>query len=423
MGATETEGIGAYVLDVGTGEVVDVFKASAQAEPERTDTGVRPWIEPRHAASDLLHFFDTNTWHRRCVRLVAVLSAGLGWTLERDPDAEAGAGDADGETRATKLLRRCNDDGEAWEDVAVKVVTDLIAVGYAGLEVVRNGKGEPCELHHVPARTLRRAKDRKAFYQVTKPGGRPVRFLPFGAKKGTAGRPGARSEPHRGPRSELVWLSSYDPRDDFYGAPEWLPALGAMALDRSALAYNVGMFSNSMLGVTALVVEGGKLDPAAVETVKGFIARTATGTENAGRVLVLQQDRDTAKIRIEKLSVETKDLGFTAGRAALRDEVVSAHGVPPRLVGIVASGQIGATGEVEGQLQMFREASLRPVQRVLSGALRPVLAALGAGAWRVRLSEIDVTDLKADAAFYGAMLAGGVLDAKDVRARIDGRRG
>lgn len=41
----------------------------------------------------------------------------------------------------------------------------------------------------------------------------------------------------------------------------------------------------------------------------------------------------------------------------------------------------------------------------------------------VRHAEIDVTEGKADAAFYGAMLAGGVLTAADVRARVEGRRG
>ncbi len=123
----------------------------------------------------------------------------------------------------------------------------------------------------------------------------------------------------------------------------------------------------------------------------------AVGTENAGRVLLLQVDRDGASVKVERLDVEDRDLGFVEGRKSLRDEIVSAHGVPPRMLGIAAPGQLGATGEMQGQMEAFREVVIRPRQRLLSGALQGVLDAVTGGGWRLAWRELDTTSVLEDA--------------------------
>ena len=425
---TDDDGGGAVSVDVlggGPGgeaaALGGVFARVAKASAQMADAGAagaaqvgrggRLWAEPRYGASDLLHFFDTSTWHRRCCILKATLGAGLGWTLEPDP-ASARRPTAKGRAAAMRLFGRVNESGEDLAGVCVKALVDLEAIGYAGIEVVRRGDGAVAELYHVPARTLRRARGGPGFFQVA-PGA--VAFGGAARGGGAAGTVGVRAasvpfaayrgaetRPFRGARSALVWLSEYDPRDDAYGAPAWLGALGALALDRSAVEHNVALFRNGLMAHAAVTVSGGKLSAEAIDGVRRFFQSTAVGVENAGRVLLLQTDRDGAKVEVSRLDVAAQDLGFVEGRRALRDEIVSAHGVPPRLVGIAAAGQLGGAGEVEGQLRTFREAVIRPRQRMLSAALQSVADSVSGGGWRVAWSVLDVTDAAADAALARA---------------------
>ncbi len=444
-------GVTAYVMDVETGarmevrrSTVGVAKASGQVpveEAHRGETG-RPWMLPRFAASDLLTFYDENTWHRRCVGLKSTLTAGLGWKLV--PERSFGVADGDGQAapdvghaRLSSFFGRVNEEGETLVDVCVRAMTDLEAVGYAGIEVVRSYRGEVTELYHVPARTLRRAKDRRSFYQFVGEGRRVVKFAPYGAKRAPGWPAG---------RSELIWLSTYDPASDYYGAPEWLAALAALALDRQAVSYNLGLFRNGMMAATAVVVEGGALDEPGLQVVRDFFRDNATGAANAGRVLVLQQERDGAKVRVERLAVDTaRDLGFVAGRAALRDEVVAAHGVPPRMVGILSAGQIGSTNEVQGQMELFLDAVIRPRQRMLASALAGVVAEVGGGmtddgrgttddggrrederaavGWRLRWQEPDATALRDDAEYFAKLVAAGVYTPEQAYAKLEGQTG
>ena len=64
--------------------------------------------------------------------------------------------------------------------------------------------------------------------------------------------------------------------------------------------------------------------------------------ENAGRIIMLEDERDRVKIRFEKLNLEVKDLKIAKALEHFRDVVVAAHGVPPRILGIVTPGQLGA---------------------------------------------------------------------------------
>ena len=139
---------------------------------------------------------------------------------------------------------------------------------------------------------------------------------------------------------------------------------------------------------------------------------------NAGWIILSRDERDRVKIRFEKLNLEVKDLMIVKALEHFRDVVVAAHGVPPRILGIVTPGQLGASGEIEGQLRTFRETVLRPGKRQLETALGTLLDEIEPGA-RVRFAEMDVTDLKADGDFYQKMIEAGVYSTEEVKRLLD----
>ncbi len=143
-----------------------------------------------------------------------------------------------------------------------------------------------------------------------------------------------------------------------------------------------------------------------------------TGVQNAGRILLLEDENDRVKIRFEKLNMEIKDLLTTKPFEYFRDVTIAAHGVPPRLLGVMTSGQLGGGGEMENQLRSFKETVLRPAKRRVEQVFRLLLGEVHPGSW-VRFAEMDVTDLRADGEFFDKMLSAGVFKPEEVREFVE----
>ena len=369
-----------------------------------TGRGAR-WVEPRVSLDDLLWMYDVNVWHRQAVGVKALLVGGLGWHLKRGDEViydprrdEAVPGDP-----AAELLARPNPDRlQTFDDLVHRFLIDFGAVGNAYLEVARDRRGKPRELYHVPARTMRRDARLGGYWQ-TKQG----QHRHFGAYGDV-----------RAERNEMLHLYAYDPRDDYYGMPGWYAALAAMGLDRTILEFNTRLFQNGLMAHFAVVVTGGRLSAQGKAAIKRFIQDQAIGIRNAGRVLLIEDEDDRMKVEFKQLNLELKQLIIREVQDHFRDVVVASHGLPPRLLGITQPGQLGATGEVEGQLRTFRETVLRPGKRRLETVLNVLLDEVSEGV-RIEFAEMDITSVKDDADFYDRLIERGVFTAEEVRAKIE----
>jgi PBSX family phage portal protein len=383
------------------------------------------WVEPRIRNDALLQFLDWNTWHRRCCVLKALMVAGLGWSVERDGevvyDVHTGDGDLDDPVVRVLLQPSPDDPTLAFEEFAYRVMLDYWAVGNAYFEVVRDRRGRVAELYHVPARTMRRGIDRESYWQVKT---RQRRFAAFRRRAEAAEAVGGSDLSDAAAQtaaSEIVHLYEYDPLGDDYGMPGWVGALASMGLDRTVLEFNTRLFQNSMMAHMAIVVEGGRLSKEGRDAIKRFVRERAQGVENAGRVLLIEDENDRVKVRFEKLNLEIKDLMLKDVQNHFRDTVIAAHGVPPRLLGVAAPGQLGATGEVEGQLRTYRETVVRPSQRKLSALFEHVFADAGGsrGRYALRFVEMDTTGSAVDAALLKVVLDGGLYEPEEARALLE----
>jgi hypothetical protein len=66
-------------------------------------------------------------------------------------------------------------------------------------------------------------------------------------------------------------------------------------------------------------------------------------------------------------------LPFEKLSQATREEILAAHGVPPRLVGIVTAGQLGGGSEMEGQMLSFIEMKVKPRMVYLENRVKLLL--------------------------------------------------
>lgn len=376
--------------------ILEIAKASQQKPPIAEKLGGPEWMEPRISLGTLAYFLDINTWHKRCVNLKARLVAGLGWQLFTDSEDKE---EDEAYAQITALLnnpqseRRPGEPRQTFSEIMSCYMVDYYAMGNGYLEAPRNGLNQVAELYHMMASTTRRHRKLNYGYHQIDQGQSVVRLRGFGGEE-PAGM------------NEVVHFMDYDPLDPWYGSPQWAPAMGVALLDRTTVEYNTGLFQNGMLAHFAVIVEGGKLTPDQVQGIQSFLRDNATGIQNAGRGVVLQNSNEDVTIKIEKLNMDVKNMQITEGRNQARDEVISAHGVPPRLVGVMSAGQLGGGGENEGQLHTFMETVIRPDQSRLEELINStIIASFGDHKWRLKFREMDTANRKEDAGYYSQALS------------------
>lgn len=390
--------IGAEIIEVEksseAAELVERMQIdkSSEALTDRRPTG-RAWMNPRVDYHKLLQFYEMNVFHRRCIDLKANLVAGLGWELKTDDDKKEP--DAD-HKRITALLERPNESGaDTFSGLCIRFMKDYFNLGNAHMEIERNLKGEIVSLYSVRALTVRRDRNLKGgYWQGLNLNVRKVHYTRFGAHR----RPG---------ENQMLHFKNYDPKDDYYGQPDWYPSLADMIMDRAMATYYINLFGNQLMARFAVIVEGGRLSQKAVEKLKKYLRSNHEGIAKAGGTIILNSEDPNVKIRIEKLEVDVGKGGFDNSgiRGQSRDYVISAHGVPPRLAGIMQAGQLGGGGEVTGQVEMFKQTQIDPLRRDMEDYFnRTIIGSFGEHKWRLEFNELDLSDRFKQAEYWAKAL-------------------
>ncbi len=222
---------------------------------------------------------------------------------------------------------------------------------------------------------------------------------------------------------EIVHIKAPCPSGHFYSLPDWLGGNGMLDLVKSATDYNRGFFKNNALPQYAIVTYGDKkLTEPEEKAVQAFFSTQYSGTMNAHKTLYLHIDDPTnGKIEFKKLT-DTQDGEFLKLLDAGRDRIVMAHGVPPRMAGIVTAGALGGGSEVTSQLHVFEELSNKPKRARYKGALRPLLKREGIDWQSFEFAGIDLTppeDDRANTDHIAEWVAAGIMDEAEARETLN----
>lgn len=149
-----------------------------------------------------------------------------------------------------------------------------------------------------------------------------------------------------------------------YSLPTWVSGTGMLELVHAAIEYNAAFFRNRSVPDYAIVTKGGQLGEKSKESVKAFFRDEFSGASNAHRAIYVPIGSGT-EIDFKKLTEDRKDADFLAMMDACRERIVTAHGVPPRMLGIMSSGQLGGGSEAAVQAEIFELMTLAPRRRRL----------------------------------------------------------
>ncbi len=345
----------------------------------------------------LLELYQSNEIYYRAVQVKAQFTIGQGWRL-----VDEGGGE-EARNRLFQFLEDCNPN-QTFDELLFQVMVDLECLGNGYLEATRDQFGRIKRLYHVSARNIKLLRD-GGFVQTI--GTQKRKFASFGG--------GETFEGDASSPSEIVHFRKYNPSSQFYGRPDSVAAIGSTMGEILARDYNIQFFENNATPRFCLVISGGSLSPKDKEELQNYMSNLKG---NPHKTMVLQFPQGVTG-EIKPIQTTPQEASFADYRKMNRDLMVVAHGVPPHLLGIIESGNLGG-GTGQSQLQNFKNLVIAPRQRFLEERINRTIIreGLGISGWRFRFNEMDAEDELCRAQTDKILIDSGMISADEARARM-----
>jgi len=382
-----------------------IVKADSQQLPEdpfrySAEAGESGLVTPPYDLDQLAQTLETNSLHRRAVKQKAADILGRGIVLRGKelPGEGQAQNSPEEEGRWGAFVEAVESDersDEALKERLVHAHEDFESIGWAVVEVSRDRSGQLDGLWHVPAHTMRAHADGRRFAQ--KRAGKLVWFKRFGLE-GTVDRErGGFSERVariEKPGNELIIIRNYTPRSSFYGLPDHIPAMPALAGWRAQAEFNVKFFDRHAVPAMAVVIEGADITPELEQLITEHFEKIKGDPH---RTLVLPvpgtagDDAAAPKVRFEKLAADIKDASFRMYKQDNAIEICIAHGIPPYRVGWALMGSLGGA-TAEEMTQIYNDGIVQPRQETWEQRLTRALLGekgLQINDWEIKANELD----------------------------------
>jgi len=344
-------------------------------------------IEPPYNLLQLLSWTEMSVIHATCVNTKVRDSVGIGWQILEEAEGEKGS-DADYKI-LVDFFERCNEK-EDITSVCKKIAFDYEGCGNGYMEVIREVKGGVKEIYHVSAPTIKLCKDKERWLQ--KIGNNKVYFKKFGDERILNRRTGnfVKTVTPEEEASELIQVKQYTFRSNHYGLPDWLPAIYQMFGEMKEKEFNLEFFSSFGIPSYAVIIEGGELNPDTEKTIQKYFETELKN--NPHRTMVFTTP-EGAKVRFEKLSVDAKEASFRVYRKDNRDDVLTAHNVPPYRASIVESGSLGGS-VAEDVDRIYLDSVINPRQKDFTWVINELLIkeVFEIEGWIFEFEDIDIRD-------------------------------
>jgi PBSX family phage portal protein len=391
-------------------------------------------VKPLYAPLTMAKLLEINTYHMRACRTKAEDVAGNGWKLIPKVDNPS-------EEQKEAIENFIKGQDEPIENIIKKLQLDKELVGYFSMEVAREGNdfdGKVNLIKHIPAHTVRIHKEGNKYCQFRN--NKKTWFRNYDYEKDIRQDNGVESKGKgltkeiRG--NELIWNVNYTPRSCFYGIPDITPAIGAITGDISRRDYNIAFFNN--YGVPAYMVSiSGDFDPGDVnpdtgktKLVEQIEEKFKEVIRNPQSVMILTIPKSEnalggeITIKVEPLSTDIKEASFRLYRVDNRNEVITAHAIPPYRMGIYEIGSLAGNLGAEST-KIYYSSVILPRQEVYNNIMNfdilPTL--LEITDWKWVLNSIDLEDIDRDIDRIVKLIINGIMTPNEAIEFIGGKFG
>lgn len=207
----------------------------------------------------------------------------------------------------------------------------------------------------------------------------------------------------------------YSPFSRHYGEPDYMAAVRKLNTEGKIDRFNDVFFENNAMPNFAIMFENAEPTKEQLEAFQQFFSNSFKGFMNAHRTLVMSAnsmntENPNARVRMEDLN-RVNDMSFEKFKLLNREEIIAAHNMPPRLVGIMSSGQLGGQSELIMQLHQFNELEVKPKIEKLEYFFESIGV-------KLRLKPMDITSFKDDADVVTGLVQLGIISVDEARQII-----
>jgi capsid portal protein len=335
-----------------------------------------------------------NEHHANCIHTKVAATVGLGFLSdkERQIRADKAAGKmttaqigADWkQSKVDEVLNPLCD--HSWQDTLNAIAEDYWEVGNGYLEVVRGGEGKISGLHHIMSNEVWICVEDDLFnfhYEIQSgegAGGNRI-FAAFGDKEElkvrlttkTAGTSVGMSDEAKDRISEVIHFRRPTGLDKWYGYPDWISCVAAIELIQCLRQYKYDFFNNRGVPEFLLFVMGQKLEEEEWKKITDALEANI-GRGASHKSVALNIPNEQIKIELHKLAMEGgNDDTIDKSNETYQMAIVSAHGVPPLLAGIMIPGKLGASNELPNAIRAFQTLKIGQTQRLFQQRLGTTL--------------------------------------------------
>jgi len=363
----------------------------------------------------LLLFQDNCVYFDKCVKQIAKDVVGQGYKLSVRPDKEESE---DEKGRILRFFDSVNKDGESITDVFERSIMDWGAIGWFGIETSHYIDDTINGLWHIPAHTIRVHETKKKFCQERN--NKRIWFKAFGSEENISSKTG---DTIKGPKNlahELIYYKNYWSQSDYYGAPNIIPALGAITGLIGVRDYNLAFFQNYGIPA-ALITLTGQWEDDEIESLQNFIDVDIKGSNAAHKTAILNPPKG-AEVQVDKLSVDIKEGSFRILLKDLRDECLVAYSMPPYRLGIAEVGKLGGSTAPESNI-IYRSAIIGPLERITERIINKDIIENGLKCenYVFQWNEVDFRDKDAMAKRFQTLFSIGAMTPNQIIAEFGGK--
>lgn len=356
-------------------EGIDGTKAKS-VNQEYSAYGLFELAEPPYNLVKLVRIAESSTPHYAAVAAKVSNTTQLGYDFIESAKVQDRISDKKGQdkTKAQKSLSRAKRRLHDWVDnlnseddldeTLTKVAIDYYYTGNAYIEVGRTALGEIGMVTHVPATTVRVRKARDGYVQIV--GDKATFFRNFGDES-TKDPINSDSRPN-----EIIHFKNYSPLSGYYGVPEIVVALTAVAGSELASRYNLDYFHNKATPRYVIVMKGGNLSATGSKQLMEFFETGIKGTNHRSLYVPLPADTADAKTSFEMKPVEAgvQEASFEKYIKMNTNTVLMAHRVPVSKVGLAEGVSLAVARDAD---KTFKEQVTRPMQSRLEKKINKII--------------------------------------------------
>jgi hypothetical protein len=304
----------------------------------------------------LIYLYNKSSKHNAIINGKSNYIFGKGLKIENDPWGQY-------------ILSKCNSFGESLNEISLKSIIDIEIFGGYRLKVVYDGLGKISEIYHLPFQNVRKTKEGNFAYSEDWANKysrvKPVIYAPFNPED-------------ENKTVQVFEYNEYRPDTYYYPLPGYLGSINYIETDIRISQYHLSAITNGMFPSKLIQFFNGEPNEEGKKKLESHWNSKFSGSENAGKVLLMFNTDPAKAVQIQDLSATDLDKQFTILNETVQQEVFSGHGITtPSLFGVMTAGKLGESTQLKEGFEIFKNTYVQLKQTRFEESINYVTSFMG----------------------------------------------